>query len=66
MKPALKVVQSPPSTESILKEAFAGRDEAMQTVRQYDAIISEGLRALAKERGVIFLRQEAVRREFGL
>lgn len=49
-----------------LRDAFIGRDEAMRSVREFDAIIAERIRDLAKERGVIFLRQEAVRQEMGV
>jgi hypothetical protein len=62
----LKLVPPKPTTEQILRDALIGRDEAMRTVSQFDAIIAAELKALAKERGVIFLRPEAVRRELGL
>lgn len=59
----LKLVPPKASTEEILREALQGRDEAMKTVREFDTLIAAELRVLAKERGLAFLRIEAVRRE---
>lgn len=59
----LKLVAPRPSTEDVLREAFQARDEAAAQLRQVDAIIAAELKVLAKERGVIFLRPETVRRE---
>lgn len=52
-----------PSCEDILREAFAGREEAARTLRQFDTLIAAELRVLAKERGVAFVRVETARRE---
>lgn len=62
-QPTLALVEPRPSTEAILREALLGRDEAMRTVNEFDAIITAEIKALAKERGLTFMRVESVRRE---
>lgn len=63
MKPALSLVTDPPAPLDILRDALAERAAAMATVQRLDAIIDDARRALAKERGVAFIRRESVMAE---
>lgn len=60
---SLKLVEPRPTTEQVLREALQAREQAMQTVRDFDALIATELRQLATERGVAFIRVETARRE---
>lgn len=63
----LKLVQPDSCPEDMLietlRDLFTHRDIAADFVAQYDAKIAEGLRLLAKSRGVAFIRVETARRE---
>lgn len=61
----LNVVPAPASPEAMLRDAIRGRDEAMATVREFDRIIGEQGRRLAKKRGLAFIRVERLKQEFG-
>lgn len=66
MNAALTLVREEPSpAEDMLRELVPGLIEAERAVARYRQLIAEQGRALARERGIAFIREEALRREFG-
>jgi hypothetical protein len=62
MKPALSLVASNTPSD-LLRGLLPARDEAARNLAHVDRLIAEQLRALAKERGVAFIRVETARKE---
>lgn len=67
MKPCLKIVDSPLSTEEQLRLAFEREDRLLRELADVRRVIEPLRRTYAKEKhGCCFMREEAVRRELGL
>jgi hypothetical protein len=71
MRPELRVVEKTPAAhvdrqpEAMLAKLVPELIEAEQDVAILRMLVDSWRRALAAERGVAFIRDEAVRREFG-
>jgi hypothetical protein len=61
----LKIVEPAYSPEQCLREAFTALATAERHVRDLQAIIAVEGRKIAGQRGLAFLRVEALKREFG-
>ena len=61
----LQLVPPSPTTEDLLREIVPDLAQAEEHVRRLRAHLAEQGRALAKSRGVAFIREEQLRREFG-
>lgn len=61
----LRAVEPAYSPEQCLREAFAALAIAEQHVRDLQAVIAVEGRKIAGQRGLAFMRVEALKREFG-
>lgn len=68
MKPRLQIIgsdhfQADPPAEDLLKRAFIELDTARNAAAEAEAEVKRLVKAYAAERGMAFMRVEAVRRE---